>query len=723
MKTDDALLESPHAPEFTRLSAGGTLLLLDAAKGSRPRIVYAGIDIPGVTGEELVMLATRQHAPGGTTVPIEASLLNELGTGISGPSGLIGHRGGKDWVIDLRVVNVDVIGEHQTTIRCEDTNTQIETEHWFAIDHSSGMLRCQSQIKNTATTRFCLDWCAAICLPFDQRLTRFTSFTGRWAQEFQTEEIALFNGSIVRENKAGRTSHDVFPGGILKAANTDEEAGLALGFHLAWSGNHKLRIDRHSDGQGFVQLGDMPSPGEIILSQGETYQTPEALFAWSESGTNGIAQAFHDYARRGVLNPITQAKPRPVHYNTWEAVYFDHDEATLIELARKAAEVGAERFVLDDGWFGGRRHDAAGLGDWWVSPDVYPDGLHNLARTVKELGMEFGLWFEPEMVNPDSDLYRAHPDWVLKVEGIDPPSSRNQLTLDLTKSEVFEYLLEKLSTLIGEYSIDYIKWDMNRDTHHPVSDGKGAMHRQTLRVYSLIDALRKRHPKLEIESCASGGGRADYGILRRTDRIWTSDNNDARERQAIQRGAAQFFPLGALGSHVGPRKCHITGRELPMDLRVASAVFGHMGMELDLRDESPADLGTLKAGIALYKEHRTLIHSGHYFALKSEKGTNFIGCISPDKSEALFSYAKLDSALSTHPQRIHFSGLDPSTRYQIRLVWPNQNPSISTPSIVDATGLQSAGMEVVGDALIKHGIQPPLTFPDTCLFYHLKALH
>ncbi|MEM6476671.1 MAG: alpha-galactosidase [Pseudomonadota bacterium] len=703
------------------LRAGGTFIAIEAASGSRPFILYAGPDLPSVTTQELALLSTRQHAPGSASTPVRGSLMNEIGTGISGPSGLIAHRAGQDWAIDLRVTRVERTGADAITIHCRDSNTDIASRHNFAIDPATGVLTCSTSIENHSSTTLELEWCAALCLPIDQRFDRVMSMTGRWSGEFAIEQIDAFQGSIVRENKAGRTSHDVFPGGFVVSRETNETQGLAVGYHLAWSGNHRLRVDRHSDGRAFVQMGELTFPGEIRLEQGDAYQTPEFVVSWSQEGLNGVSHRFHDHLVSQVLDDRALGKPRPVHYNTWEAVYFDHHEDTLIELAEAAADVGAERFVLDDGWFGGRRHDGAGLGDWWVSEDIYPNGLHPIADRVRELGMEFGLWFEPEMVNPDSDLYRAHPDWVLQADGVEAVPFRRQLTLDLTKAEVFDYLFAKITELVGTYKIAYIKWDMNRDTNHPGSGGRGAMHRQTLAVYRLLEKLRVAHPELEIESCSSGGGRADFGILRHTDRIWTSDNNDARQRQHIMRGASHFFPLRVLGSHVGPKTCHITGREFSMAFRVASAVFGHMGMELDLREESEADLEVLRQGIALHKQHRELIHSGRFLRLESSATTNFIGCVSRDQSEALFSYAKLETELATLPARIQFAGLDPHKRYRIKMVWPEENPSISTPSIIDAADLRGDGSVFSGAALMGHGIQPPLTFPDTCLFYHLQA--
>lgn len=706
---------------YVALRGGGTLIALEVTKGARPVCLYAGADLKGAKPSEFALLSTRQHAPGGSSIPLRGSLINEIGTGLSGPSGLVAHRSGTDWAIDLRLVSVEQPNEHMVQLCSEDANTGVACCHMIAVDPHTGMATCSTQIENLRDEELELDWCAALHLPLDQQLDQIMSFTGRWSGEFQIEQAETLRGSIVRENKTGRTSHDVFPGFIAHSHGTTETSGPAAGFHLAWSGNSRLRADQHNDGSTFVQMGELLFPGEIRLGSKETYRTPDMLAVWSDSGKGDISRRFHDHLNRNILDQRSFAKPRPVHYNTWEAVYFNHDEDALLALADKAASVGAERFVLDDGWFGGRRHEDAGLGDWWVSDAVYPKGLHALTDRVKSLGMEFGLWFEPEMVNPDSDLFRAHPDWVLQADGVEAVPFRGQHTLDLTKPAVFDYLFEKITALVGEYDIAYIKWDMNRDTNYPGSGGRGAMHRQTQAVYQLMAKLREAHEQLEIESCSSGGGRADFGILRYTDRIWTSDNNDARARQSIERGASYFFPLRVLGSHVGPERCHITGRRFDMAFRTGTAIFGHMGMELDLRKESADDLEILKAGIALHKQHRDLIHQGRFLRLPSAPHTNFVGCVAEDASEALFSYAKLEEQPQTQPSRIRFEGLNPSKLYRTRLVWPQKNPSVSVPSIIDAADLAGEGSVFSGAALMGHGIQPPLTFPDTCLIYHLEA--
>ncbi len=710
------------SPNYCALRGGGTFVAIEATQGERPIILYAGPDMPGASPAELATLATQQHAPGTAAVPLRGSMLNEMGTGIPGPNGLLAHRNGCDWAIDLRLVRLKQSGDHALTLHLEDTKNKIAATHELAIDQATGVLSASTRIENQSDAVLELEWCAAPCLPFDPRLQRIFSFTGQWAGEFAIEEIAPFQGSIVRENSSGRTSHDSYPGLFAGTQATTELSGPAAAFHLAWSGNSRLRVDRHKDGRSVLQMGDLLFPGEIRLAQGEGYQSPDLVAVWSDTGFNDVSNRLHDFVPDRVLDQRSRSKPRPVHYNTWEAVYFGHDETALLDLAERAAVVGAERFVLDDGWFGGRRGDAAGLGDWWVSSDVYPAGLHVLVSRVRQLGMEFGLWFEPEMVSPDSDLFRAHPEWVLRAPHAGDVPFRGQHTLDLTREDVCDYLFDKISSLVSEYDIAYIKWDMNRDTPFPSNaDGRAVMHQQTRAVYQLIQRLRDTHEQLEIESCSSGGARADYGVLRHTDRVWTSDNNDARARHQIMRGASHFLPLRVLGNHVGPKTCHITGRKFTMHFRVASAIFGHMGMELDLRRESEVDLATLKAGIALHKRHRELIHNGRFVRLPSSETKNSIGCVARDQSEALFLHAKLDTELHTLPARLHFAGLDPARDYRVRLVWPLVNPSLSTPSIIETAKLLADGSAFSGAALMGYGIQPPLTFPDTGLIYHLEA--
>lgn len=703
---------------YATLNAGDMTLVLSCAVGTRPSILYWGAPLSSVDSEQLNLMHTRQHAPGSADVEIASSILNELGGGLSGLSGFLAHRNGTAWASQFRVKEIREDAPSKIEIVCEDEIANIRATHIVHVDPVSTLLTWQTEITNLGDAALAIDWCAPACLPLDPRTPRLFGFTGRWAGEFQMEEIPFFQGGYVRENKTGRTSHDNFPGLLVGADETTEQAGPCFAFHLGWSGNNRVRVDRLNDGRAFVQMGEYFFPGEVSLAPGETYCTPRLYAGFSDTGFSALSRKFHRHAADDVLDGQVDRKPRPIHYNTWEAVYFDHKTETLFELAEKAAEVGAERYILDDGWFGARRGDKAGLGDWWPSEDVYPNGLGPLVDHVTSLGLEFGLWFEPEMVNPDSDLFRNHPDWILQADSAAQVPFRNQFVLDLTRSEVTDYLFDRLHTLLSAHDISYIKWDMNRDVHHPGSQGRPVMSRQTRALYQLIERLRKAHPNLEIESCSSGGARADYGILQYTDRIWTSDSNDALDRQNIQRGASHFFPLSIMGAHVGPATCHITGRRLSMELRVATAMFGHLGMELNLLEAPAADLEILKAGLALHKKHRALIHGGDFHRLDTPDHVNAIGVVARDQSEAVFSWCNLTGHQQTLPGRMYVPGLDPAKTYRTKIVWPERLRSVSHPSILSALDLTGEGADLPGEALANAGLQIPLLHPETCLIFH-----
>jgi len=709
---------------FFSLCSEQTQFIIAAQIGMRPRIVYFGRRLRDTDAQELVLLATRQWTHGSISVDFKPSLSNELSSGLCVPPGFIAHRKGEDWCAFFLTQEVEQKDGHSLIVKCRDENIQIGVDYHFHLDPETQILSTKSVVTNFTANVLDVDWCSALCMPLDERFTRLLNFTGRWSLEFQRDNIEKFQGGFLRENRRGRTSHDTFPGLLVTGDTTNENSGTAAGFHFGWSGNSRLRVDQSPDGHAFLQMGELFHPNEMELAEHESYETPTLFAAWSEEGLNGVSKQFHDHVLTRILGESTVNKPRPVHYNSWEAIYFDHDEEKIKDLAKLAADMGAERFILDDGWFGGRRCDSAGLGDWWVSKEVYPKGLGPLVQHVKKLGMEMGIWFEPEMVNPDSDLFRAHPNWVLGTDHVEQIPFRNQYVLNLTKVEVFDYLFDKMSAIINELEIDYIKWDMNRDVHHPSPSGggRGLINRQTKAVYALMSKLKTHYPTLEIESCSSGGGRCDFEILKRSDRLWVSDSNDALDRQNIQRGASYFFPLSIMGAHVGPRQCHITQRELSMEFRAATAIFGHMGMELDLFEESKSDLEILKAAIALHKDHRQLIHSGQFVRLETSATANAIGVVARDRGEALFSYAKLESDARTLPGRLRLEGLDMAKRYRIRQIWPNRNVATTTPSIIDEANLLGDGTVFSGEALILHGIQLPLLYPQAALIYHLTMV-
>nr|WP_310524787.1 alpha-galactosidase [Polymorphobacter sp.] len=698
-------------PEFVRLD-GKYVTLVAATAGGVPSVLYWGPRLAHDTEPaSLQLLAARGTAPASPGPAVTQALTPQAGQGWPGRPGLAAHREGQGWASMALLERVEILPDH-LLFEAHDRAHGIALTHELAID--GDVLVATTILRNTGNTPLAVEWLAAPALPIPGFTTDIIGFEGRWAGEFQTTRQTRHMGAHVRENRRGRTSHDAFPGVIVTETATTEADGLAYGFHLGWSGNHRLAVETLNDGRGLVTMEALLLPGEVRLAPGESLASPALYASVSEAGLTGLSQAFHRYLRSRPQHARLRAKPRPVHYNSWEAVYFDHDPAVLMDLACRAAAVGAERFVLDDGWFLGRRNDRAGLGDWTVDRTIYANGLAPLIAHVRGLGMEFGLWIEPEMVNPDSHLFRAHPDWVLGVAGVAQLDFRHQLVLDFGRADVRDHLFTAIDALLREHPISYLKWDMNRDLSHPGGAGGGAgANAHMLGVYAVLDRLRAAHPCVEIESCASGGGRADYGILAHTDRIWTSDSNDALDRLAIQRGFSHFFPAELMGSHVGPATCHITGRRLSMALRVATAMFGHMGLELDLRDLDEPAAADLAAGVALHKRHRALIHSGNLHRLDAPEGVNAFTIMAADQSEALLSFTLLTEPRATFPASLRLKGLDPAAAYRVELVWP---PRLTTDWPL------AAGATICGDALMRAGFQPPRLHPGTAFVLHLVKL-
>ena len=708
--------------DHIRLDAPETSFVLACAVGAPPRVLHWGAALPAdSSAEDLVRLGARFGGPGSADVVIGDSLALEPGLGLLGPSGFSAHREGRDWA-SLFTVRAVERGDGGAVVRCHDPRTRLGLDYVVALDPRTGVLTITSTLTNAGDAPLDLTDMATACLPIPACCDEIIGFNGRWTDEFRRERLARFTGGFVRENRRGRTGHDSFPAIILCPRATTETAGEAFGLHLAWSGNHRIRVDSLMDGRVFASLGALLWPGEVRLAPGESHASPAIVASYSPRGLNGLSQGFHRHVRERLLRPSNTAKPRPVHYNTWEAVYFDHDVVKLKGIADRAAAIGVERFVLDDGWFGARRHDRAGLGDWTVAPDVYPDGLGPLVDHVRGLGMEMGIWFEPEMVNPDSDLYRAHPDWALAIEGVDQIPFRHQVVLDISRPEVSDYLFGQIDAILSEYDIGYIKWDMNRDLNHPGdAQGRPRAFAQVGALYALLDRIRAAHPAVEIESCSSGGARPDMGVLAHTDRIWTSDTNDAIDRQGIQRGASYFLPLNVMGAHAGPCHCHQTGRRLSMAMRAGTALMGHMGMELNLLTEPDGDLVVLKSAVSLYKTHRGLLHSGDFHRLDTPDFLNGVGVVSGRRDEALFSIAWLRGHAATLPGRVRLTGLDPARAYRVQLVWPQPLRAYSGPAGAEALYLSDGAAPVSGELLVRLGLEMPLVGPESVVLFHLTA--
>jgi alpha-galactosidase len=643
------------------------------------------------------------------------ALLPEHATGWFGRPGLSGHRlaspggqpaAGRDWSARFRPARV---------VRQDVTSARIE-----AVDEVAGLalvteieavpggaIRGRHTLTNTGRQPYVVD-SLEIVFPLPGEAAETLDFTGRWAAERVPQRRVVADGLWLREGRRGHTGHDSAMVVVAGQAGFGFGAGRVWGLHVAWSGNTVHRVERLPAGLATIGGGELLLPGEVTLEAGESYATPWVFLAAAADGLDGLAALFHGYLRSLPAHP---AAPRPVNLNVWEAVTFDHDLARLTSIADIAADLGVERFVLDDGWFHGRRDATAGLGDWWVDETVWPAGLHPLVDHVRARGMQFGLWFEPEMVNPDSDLYRAHPDWILSTGDRVPALQRDQLVLDLTRPEVFGYLLDRMDTLLAEYDISCVKWDHNRflvDAGSSARAGAPAVHAQTLAFYGLLDELRRRHPGVEWESCSSGGGRVDLGVLERAERIWVSDMTDALARQSIQRWTGQLVPPEYCGAHVSAPFAHQTGRHLPLAMRAGTALFGHFGIEWDLTTADQASLDELAGWVRLYKAHRALIHSGRVTRADSPDGTAFLhGVVAADRSAALMSYVQLDEPVATRAVPLRVPGLDPDSRYRVTNVTPDSGRPLRAVPVLPGIAIPGALFGDIGVAIpVQHPYAP-----------------
>ena len=681
-------------------------------------ILYWGDKISGV--EATAIQAVKRAVPNGRLdVDTPVTISPEHGRGVFSSPGMEGNRQGLDWspVFEFQAIQQD--GNH-LLITTEDQIAGLKMVCELKLDSQTDVLQVRNTLTNLKSATYQVDR-LAVTLPLPERADELMAFHGRWVREFQPHRLKVKHGGYQQENRRGRTSHEYFPGFMQGTTSFSEQQGEVWGFHLAWSGNHRLRSDVKTDGRRFVQAEALYFSGEITLSEGESISTPWVYAAYSAQGLNGMSHAFHQFVRKQIIQ-FPDHKPRPVHLNTWEGIYFDHDPEYIMQMASRAAELGVERFIIDDGWFKSRNNDLAALGDWYLDTNKYPNGLEPVVAHVRNLGMEFGIWFEPEMINPDSDLFRAHPDWLLALDGYQQPTGRYQYVLDLQKPQVFDYLLERLDTMLGRYDIAYVKWDMNREVVQPGHDGYAALDGQTKALYDLFDELRQRHPKVEFESCASGGGRIDYEILKRTHRFWTSDNNDALERQQIQRGMSYFFPPEVMGSHIGGRHCHCTRRTHSIGFRGLTALFGHMGVELDPVKESAEERAGFTHYIALHKQLRPLLHSGKVVRIDHhDPALQINGVIAQDQSSAVFLFSQLAMPTYTLSGNARLAGLDPTKHYRLTVL--DQPASMRTGGVMKKLPLWlDEEMTLSGAWLAKAGIALPVLDPESALLIKLDAM-
>ena len=728
----DVTVPRPGAAHRVHLAASGVSVLLDVTDGRVPAIAHWGraLGALGPEGMDALCEATVPPVPQNLVdVPVRVGLLPQVSDGWLGRPGLAGSRpDGSGWTPRLITRGLRVDGTPLADAHAETGAAQVEIdledpEEGLAVLLElellpTGLLRLRARLTNTGTDPYRLDE-LTLSLPVPATADELLDFAGRWTKERTPQRRAFTVGTHLRENRRGRTGAD--SAHLLHAGRPGFgfREGEVWAVHTAFSGNHRHLAERTSSDQRLLGGGELLLPGEVALEQGGTYEGPW-LYASYGDGLDQVAARFHRHLRS---RPHHVDARRPVTLNVWEAVYFDHDLERLTDLADRAAALGVERFVLDDGWFGSRRDDTSGLGDWVVSPEVWPDGLGPLVDHVRSHGMEFGIWFEPEMVSEDSDVARAHPEWIMAPSPERMPlRSRNQQVLNLSIPEAYAHVRDQMLALLGAHEIGYIKWDQNRDLLESATraTGRAAVHDQTRAAYRLMDELRAAHPGLEIEACASGGARVDLGVLEHTDRVWVSDCIDPLERQQMHRWTSQLIPLELMGSHIASGRSHTTGRLHTLGFRAHSALMGHLGIEWDLAAASEEELAELTAWITLYKERRELLFTGDL--VRADRGESPLwlqGVVSSERDEALFALSAVGRADTAQHPRLVLPGLDPAAAYRVRALLPSGPPSHLTPPPWLSRVLEADGAVLPGAALAVAGLAAPLLDPEQGLLLSL----
>jgi len=712
-------------PTWTVLRRDGVGVVVRHPAQGLPAVVHWGADLGELDDATLAALdpiTERQTAPGTLDAAWRLPLVPQESDGWAGRPGLLAGRGGRPLFPRWTVVDVERRGGAALHVVAEDDVAHLRLALGIEVG-AGGLVLLHQELTNTAGPDAGVVDVTQLeaTLPVPRTADHLTSFGGRWTREKSPLTTLMPRGSTTRQSRRGRGGHDSPWVTLASVGEPRNRSGEVWAVHLGWSADVTHRTDRLTEHTTLIGAGELLRPCEIQLGAGETYTAPVTYFAWSASGLDGVSDRFHTWLRTRPQHPRT---PRPLVLNTWEAVYFDHDPATSAELARRAAEVGVQRFVLDDGWFSGRRDDTTSLGDWTVDTDVYPDGLEPLADLVHSLGMQFGIWFEPEMVNLDSELARRHPGWILgnpaSVPSPDGISFRTQYVLDLAEPAAWEHVRSQMSEVVSRLGVDFIKWDHNRDLVEAVHDGTPGTHRQTRAAYRLIARLKADHPGLEIESCSSGGARTDLGILEHTDRVWASDSNDPVERLDIQRWTELVLPPELIGAHVGPSPAHSSGRMTDLSYRIATSLQGSPGFEWDILQCTAEETAQIVELGRLYQELRPLLHTGtvvhpdmRHPALRVR------GVVAKDRSAAVFTVATVASLEEAQSERLRIDGLDPDRRYTVRVL---DEIGAGRRGWVHPGWMGAERATVPGRVLAEVGLQLPTLWPVQAVVLHLTAV-
>ncbi|MFJ5761539.1 alpha-galactosidase [Neobacillus sp. NPDC093182] len=559
-------------------------------------------------------------------------------------------------------------------IRLKDEFLQAELTINYSIFPDKPVITRSATLTNYGTENLVIERLMAAVLDLPDKNFIFNHLAGAWARERHVKERKLETGIQSISSLRGASSHHHNPFLALRRPTATEHSGEVYGFNFVYSSNFIMQVEVDHYDMARLTVGIHPFAFQWGLEPKETFQTPEVVMVYSDQGLNGMSQAFHQLYRENLIPEQWKKEERPILINNWEATYFDFDEEKLVNIAKSASELGIEMLVLDDGWFGKRNDDTSSLGDWHVDFTKLPNGLESLAKKINDAGMKFGLWFEPEMISPNSELFKEHPDWAVGMPDQHHTLGRNQLVLDFSRPEIVDYLYEKMSGIIKQTNLSYIKWDMNRNITEPFSQKLAPnqqgefFHRYILGVYSLYEKLTSEFPHVLFESCAGGGGRFDPGMLYYAPQTWTSDNTDAVERLKIQYGTSFAYPLYSMGSHVSAVPNHQTFRETPLSTRANTAYFGTFGYELDPQSLTEEERKEIKGQVAFYKEQRRLIRDGQFYRLLSPFSGNETAwmVVSPDKSEALVGYYKvLATSNSRKQQTLLLSGLSADKAYEL----------------------------------------------------------
>ena len=659
------------------------------------------------------------------TLPLE---LGTFGAGDYRTSAVrIRHEGG-DQALRLRFVNAEILPGKYTLpglpcsyedgaedcetllVTMEDPEGAVRAELFYGVFPKKDVITRALRITNTGKEAKILHKASPLSLDFMEGDYDLIGFYGKWAKERVPERLPLRHGITSFGSVRGGSSHHYNPSAILCDPHTTEAQGRAWGFSFVYSGEFLLEAEKNQIDETRITLGIHPDDFAWPLGPGESFTTPEVLMTFSDEGLSGISRHFHDFIRKNIVRGYWRDRRRPILINNWEATYFNFNGEKLVSIAETARDLGVEMFVLDDGWFGKRNDDTCALGDWDPNEEKLQMSIEELGQKIRDLGLRFGIWFEPETISEDSELYRAHPDWAVRVPGRLPDLSRCELILDMSREDVQDYILEKMSAVISRAGISYVKWDFNRSvcdkySHALPASRQGEMaHRFVLGTYRVLEGLLTRFPELLLEGCSGGGGRFDCGMLYYTPQIWCSDNTDPIERLTIQYGTSFIYPVSTMGAHVSASPNHQTGRLTPMETRTAVAMSGTFGYELDPTKLQPSEQEEIRRGIGEFRKLYETLQQGDYYRLLAPdtKGCTVWESVRKDGSEAVLT-AVFDHVRANYtPVYVRLQGLKPEGKYRVSLVPGHTRPDGRIPG-----NLLSEEPVLTGRSLMNQGLCIP----------------